>query len=321
MTPVSRATLAAVFSALLTLPAAAENFKTAFPEVYSQIEVQYQAATGALELQHGTIKLSDGTAEIALPDAFYMLNAKDARYVLETLWGNPPDDTILGLILPKGTTPFDGDWAVTLTSDPMGYVSDEDADSYNYDEMLATMQKDALDGNAERTKAGYAAVEIKGWAATPHYDKSTRKLYWAKRLQFSDTAGETLNYDIRILGRRGVLVLSFIADIKQLPAVEAAAPEVLKMVNFTEGNRYSDFVPGVDTVAAVGIGGLIAGQVAAKTGLLVVLLAFLKKGFVLVLLVGGAVLGKLKSWLGRKTPANPSQPQHVTQAEDETPPS
>lgn len=321
MTFVLRATLAAAVSVLLALPAAAENFKTAFPDVYSQIDTQYQAATGALELQHGTIKLSDGTAEIALPDAFYMLNAKDARYVLETLWGNPPDDTILGLILPKGTTPFDGDWAVTLTSDPMGYVSDEDADSYNYDEMLATMQKDAQDGNAERTKAGYPTVEIKGWAATPHYDKATRKLYWAKRLQFSGSEGETLNYDIRVLGRRGVLVLSFIAGIDQLPAVEAAAPEVLKMVNFTEGNRYSDFVPGVDTVAAVGIGGLIAGQVAAKTGLLVVLLAFLKKGFVLVLLVGGAVLGKLKSWFGSKPAAVPPEPSPHAQAEDEPPPS
>lgn len=56
------------------------------------------------------------------------------------------------------------------------------------------------------------------------------------------------------------------------------------MVSFTEGNRYADYVPGVDTMAAVGIGGLIAGKVAAKAGLLIVLLAFLKKGFILLLL-------------------------------------
>ena len=41
--------------------------------------------------------------------------------------------------------------------------------------------------------------------------------------------------------------------------------------------------PGTDTVAAVGIGGLIAAKVAANTGILVVLLAFPKKGFVLLL--------------------------------------
>ena len=205
---------------------------------------------------------------------------------MEKLWDNPPDPSILGLILPKGGTPFDDDsWAVTVTNDDIGYVSDEDADSYNYDDMLADMQKDALDGNAERVKAGYSSVKILGWAATPRYDKATRKLYWAKKLQFDANTTETLNYDIRILGRKGVLVLSFIADIKQLPAVEAAAPDILKIVNFTEGNRYSDFVPSVDTVAAVGIGGLIAGKVlASKAGLLVLLLAFAKKGFVLILL-------------------------------------
>ncbi|MEO5614759.1 MAG: DUF2167 domain-containing protein [Cypionkella sp.] len=320
MKPVLHAILPVLVALCFALPSAAEDFKTAFPEAYAQLGTEYQAGIGALELQHGTVKLADGTAEIVLPDAFYMLNAKDSRYVLEKLWENPPDDTILGLILPKGATPFDGGWAVTITSDPMGYVSDDDADSYNYDDMLASMQKDAQDGNAERTKAGYAAVEIKGWAATPHYDKATRKLYWAKRLQFAGSPSETLNYDIRILGRKGVLVLGFIAGLDQLAAVEGAAPEVLKMVNFTEGNRYSDYVPGVDTVAAVGIGGLIAGQVAAKTGLLVLALAFLKKGFILVLLVGAALLGKLKSLFGGKPAAPSAQPLH-SDGEDDTKPS
>ncbi|MBL4930129.1 DUF2167 domain-containing protein [Tabrizicola sp. KVB23] len=79
-------------------------------------------------------------------------------------------------------------------------------------------------------------------------------------------------------------MVNFIAAADQLPKVEAAAPAVLKMITFTDGNRYADYLPGTDTVAAVGIGGLIAGKVAAKAGLLVLLLAFLKKGAILVLL-------------------------------------
>jgi hypothetical protein len=58
----------------------------------------------------------------------------------------------------------------------------------------------------------------------------------------------------------------------------------------------------------VGIGGLIAGQVAAKTGLLVLALAFLKKGFILVLVFGAALLRKFKSLFGVKTPAVAEQP-------------
>ncbi|MFV0411154.1 MAG: DUF2167 domain-containing protein [Paracoccus sp. (in: a-proteobacteria)] len=94
----------------------------------------------------------------------------------------------------------------------------------------------------------------------------------------------TLNYNIRELGRRGVLVSNFIASTEQLDEIKAAAPDVMEMIAFNDGNRYSDYVPGVDTVAAVGIGGLIAGKVAAKTGILLMLLVFLKKGAFLLIL-------------------------------------
>jgi uncharacterized membrane-anchored protein len=79
--------------------------------------------------------------------------------------------------------------------------------------------------------------------------------------------------------------VNFIAGIQALPEVEAAVPSVLRMVNFTEGNRYADFNPSTDAVAAVGLGGLIAGGILAKkAGLLVLLLALLKKGGFLLLI-------------------------------------
>ncbi|WP_428548305.1 DUF2167 domain-containing protein [Profundibacter sp.] len=58
----------------------------------------------------------------------------------------------------------------------------------------------------------------------------------------------------------------------------------------------SDFKPSIDKVAAVGIGGLIAGKVLAKTGLIAVALIFLKKFFFLLLIP----LYWLKNLFGRK---------------------
>lgn len=171
--------------------------------------------------------------------------------------------------------------------------------------MLASMQQDARDANAGREKDGFASVDFLGWAAQPHYDKETRKLYWAKRLQFGDSESETLNYNIRVLGRKGVLELNFIAKMDQLAEIEKIVPQVLQMVNFTQGNRYADFIPGTDTIAAVGIGGLIAGKLAAKAGLLVLALAFLKKGIVLIFLPALWVWRKIKSAIfGRNTTAD-----------------
>jgi uncharacterized membrane-anchored protein len=48
-------------------------------------------------------------------------------------------------------------------------------------------------------------------------------------------------------------------------------------------------MPGADKVAAYGIGGLIAGKALTKLGFFALALAFLKKGWILVVLALGGV--------------------------------
>ena len=270
--------------ALATLPVAASPFKNVFPEQAAAVPEEYRAQLEAMELRQGKIELSDGNATLDVPKGYYFLDPKDGRFVLESMWGNPPSVGTLGMLFPIDKSPLDDTWGIEIYFDDMGYVSDADATTMDYDAILKQLQDEAEAANEERSKSGFAAVTVKGWAATPRYDAVERKLFWAKQLHFEGDDADVLNYNIRALGRKGVLVMNFVAGIDQLAQVEAATPDVLKMVSFTEGNRYSDYLPGVDTVAAVGIGGLIAGKVAAKAGLLILLLAFLKKGFVLVLL-------------------------------------
>ena len=280
---------------VLTAPLAqAEGIKDFFPDDYAMLTAEDRQIVDQLELHQGKVKTSDGMAELEVPEGYYFLDAADAQLVLEQMWGNPPDASITGMIFPRDGWAWSGAWGAPISYDAMGYVSDEDADTYDYDEMLGAMKADTADANEWRVQNGYERITLVGWAEPPHYDKATKELYWAKHLQFEGAESDTLNYDIRELGRKGVLIVSFIAGMDQLPEVKRAAPDVLKMVSFTEGNRYADFQPGVDTVAAVGVGGLIAGKVAAKTGLLVLLLAFLKKGAFLLLLPIGWVFNKLR---------------------------
>ncbi|MEJ2022478.1 MAG: DUF2167 domain-containing protein, partial [Maritimibacter sp.] len=182
----------------------------------------------------------------------------------------------------------------------------------DYNDLLKQMQADARESSKWREENGYDSIELLGWAEPPRYDQTERKLYWAKELQFGGDELHTLNYNIRALGREGVLILNVIASMEQLDEVRAATPDLLAMTSFTEGNRYIDFKPDLDKVAAVGIGGLIAGKVVAKTGFLIVLLAFLKKGFVLLLL---PLIWLKNLFTGRRTKAagetnDPIQP-HV----------
>jgi uncharacterized membrane-anchored protein len=190
----------------------------------------------------------------------------------------------------------EGSWAVVVQYQDDGYVSDDDAKDMDYAALLKDMQSDVSDENTERRESGYSSVELVDWAEPPHYDASTHKLYWAKRLAFEGQDEETLNYDIRILGRRGVLVLSAVGSIAQLEAIRGGMQDVLGSVEFNPGHRYADFDPKADRVAAYGIGALIAGGMAAKAGLFAKLgalvLAFKKVIFIgLAGLV--AVIGRL----------------------------
>lgn len=270
----------------------AEPFQAAFPEVYDAVDPGTQALLARLDLKRGVQTLGDGFAQVAVSQGYYFLDPEDSQLVLQDLWGNPPGPAPLGMIFPAAASPLDDSWGLTIEFDPMGYVSDEDAAGYDYDALLTQMQQDMAQENQWRVENGYQEIVLKGWAEPPHYDAAERELYWAKTLFFVGDSGDTLNYNIRELGRKGVLVENFIAGSDQLAAVKAAVPDVRRMISYTEGNRYADYQPGVDTVAAVGIGGLIAGKVLSKAGLLAMLMVLLKKG--------GFLIFVPLAWLGRK---------------------
>ena len=99
-----------------------------------------------------------------------------------------------------------------------------------------------------------------------------------------------------------MLSLNALADEKDLPRIKSGMERIRAVATFTEGNRYGDYVAGVDTKAAYGIAALVAGgAIAAKTGLLKGLLVALlaSKKFVLIGIV--AAVGAVRAFWGRLT--------------------
>lgn len=250
----------------------------------------------SLDRRTGTISIVEAGASLTVPEAFYFLGSADAETVLVDVWGNPPGAKILGMLFPAETTPFDADsWAVTIEYEEDGYVSDVDAADIDYEELLQQMQDDTLAGNDARVAAGYEALQLVGWAASPFYDAGSNKLHWAKEIKFGDAEVNTLNYNIRVLGRKGVLVLNFVAGMDQLPVINQNLDTVLALAEFDEGSRYGDFNPDIDEVAAYGLGALVAGKVIAKTGFLAVAIMFLKKFGVFIVVGLGLFLKRFFS--------------------------
>jgi uncharacterized membrane-anchored protein len=288
---------------LLTLFVAATGVVRA-QEDTNKIHAKIVALLKSLKYQSGEIDLRGGLAKLTVPKEFNYLGPDDAATVLVKLWGNPPSETKpLGLLIPAGLTPLSSNaWVVTIDYSEDGFVKDDDAGKINYDDLLKKMQKGIAENNAERQKQGYRAITLVGWAAPPRYDAATHKLYWAKQLQFEGERQDMLNYNIRMLGRKGVLELNAIAGLDQLAEIDAQTPQILGMVDFKEGSRYADFDPKVDKVAKYGIAMLVAGgvlAVAAKAGFFKLLLVGLlaAKKFVIIGVI--AVVAFIKKFFKR----------------------
>ena len=261
-----------------------------------QIEAQ-------LGYRTGRVTLRGGLATLDLPADFRYLDGEDTEIVLRA-WGNPPGSETLGMLVPTGLRVLTPEgWGVIVTYAEDGYVRDDDAAKIDYRELLSDMQRATREANPERAKAGYATVELVGWAEPPHYDSVAHKLYWAKDLKFADESLHTLNYSIRVLGRRGVLVLNAVASMDQLRSITRDMAKVIGFVEFNGGHRYADFIPGSDKVAEYGIAALIAGSLAAKAGVFKVLLGALLALKKLIVVAAVGVAAFLRK-LFRRTPAD-----------------
>lgn len=274
------------------------------------------SVTKTLRFETGLITLPNGIAKLDIPAGFKYLNADQSKFVISDLWGNPPRTDIEGMIFPENGTPFsDSSYAFIISYNPMGFVKDEDADKIDYDDMLKQIQKAEPEENKERTQLGYPPIHMVGWAQKPFYDNQNKVLHWAKELQFGDDAEvNTLNYDVRILGRKGVLSMNAVATMQELPLVKQDIDKVMHMASFTEGNAYKDFDSKIDQVAAWTIGGLVAGKVLTKVGILAGLLKFWKLIVVGLVAVGGFFMKMFK-----RKKAEEAEPEPIPVANGETP--
>ncbi len=273
----------------------------AFAQAADDREAQAKALLESLQYQSGAVAVTEAKAHLDLKPGFRYLAKSDARKVLEDYWGNPPDDTVLGLIVPeKDPLGSEHSWAVVVTYSDEGYVSDEDANKIDYNDLLKDMKAGTKESNEDRKSQGYQEIELVGWAEQPRYDASTKRLYWAKELSFAGESGNALNYDIRVLGREGYLSLEAVASMQDLNRVNDGMKQILPMAQFDAGNTYADFNPSTDKMAAYGLAALVGGGVAAKAGLFAKLGALLLAGKKFIVLIFLAIGAFFKKMFGKK---------------------
>ena len=244
-----------------------------------------------LHYQMGSVELPNKIATLKLDSDYRYLDPNETKKLL-VAWGNPPEaaEDTQGAVVPTAVDPFeDSGWAVVLTYLDEGHVDDKDAQKIDYADLMKDMKADTEGSNEAREKAGYGRVSLIGWASEPRYDSTAHKLYWAKELDFGGSE-HTLNYDVRVLGREGVLSMNAVAGMSQLRDVQQGMQSLLKLSEFNAGHRYDEFNGDTDRMAAYGIGALVAGGVAAKLGLFAKLIA-LVVAFKKLVIIGAVAIG------------------------------
>ncbi len=249
-----------------------------------------------LSPETGRVSLYRADAVIELGADYRFYGPVDARTILVDIWDNPPSQAegVLGIVMPADSTPDQRSWAAILTWEPIGWVESDDARDADYDELLAQMKADTRELNAQRRAEGFPQVQVMGWAQEPRHDSVANTVSWARELRFFDGGGaHTLHYDLRLLGRYGVLSMNIVGEMDQLPEIRAGADALSRRASFNPGARYADFDEERDTVAGYGVAGLVAtgvGVAVAKNLGVLALLAKLAQPIGLALLVLAAAL-------------------------------
>ena len=148
-----------------------------------------------------------GRARIAVPEGYIYLGAADTSRFLTLLENLPTKDSYT--FAPRAL-----DWFSVFDYSDTGYIKDDE--KIDPDAILKVLKEGTERENAERTKRGYPALELEGWAVSPHYDSETKRLEWATKLKSS--GGTSINYSIRLLGRTGVMNAVLVTDPPSLDA-------------------------------------------------------------------------------------------------------
>lgn len=237
-------------------------------------------------------------AEVQIPEGYKFAGASDTQKLLE-MAGNPTNGHELGMIGPE-----DLDWFIVYEYDDCGFVKDDDRNNLDADAMLKSIRAGNEEGNKERKRRGYPALNIVGWEQPPRYDTATNNLVWAIRAECKGDA--VVNYNTRRLGREGVMEVTLVVDPEQLQKTIPQFDTVMKGYTFSGGKRYADFKPG-DRIAEYGLAALVTGgaaAVAAKAGLFKVIGKFIAAAgkFIIVGLV--AIGAAIKGLFTRKSSTN-----------------
>ncbi|MEY4578191.1 MAG: hypothetical protein RL701_2894 [Pseudomonadota bacterium] len=222
--------------------------------------------------------------ELKLPENYQFLGQPEAGQVMTQL-GNLNNDNLLGIVVSsepepegQGQAQQDDSYLIVLSYDEEGYIKDDE--TLDSDEILKAIRDGEEEYNKQRKQAGFPPIHAEGWREQPHYDKAKHQVIWGLTIRSQDDT--SVNYNTRVLGRKGYVSVNLVTGTMALQRHMPAATTILAGTTFGSGSRYEDFDEKNDKVAEYGLTGLVLGGVGLGVAKLVKIGLLAKFGKVLI---------------------------------------
>ena len=230
------------------------------------------------------LNVSRGSVTPGSQDAVYLTQKDMCAYVTQS-WGwsdcSGVDAMIWGQVPGADTT-------IIEEPNSAGYVTFEDWEGEDKDEVIAEIERSLRIGLEEQAKATGSDIAFTGWSVYPTLDREKQMMYYATNLRWDGV--DNVNITATVFDRRGYVEFMIIPSAASVTAAETEALITKTLASYTPapGESYASWVSG-DKVAAVGAVGVLAALAGiqyskgAATGLMAMLILFLKKAWFILL--------------------------------------
>ena len=247
-------------------------------------------------------KIKKADAEIHIIDSeIFLNNFNDINQFSYWAWGTPVDKETVLYIQGQGYNIF-------VEYKNNGYVKIDDWKQVKSKDLMDEMQRIAKSNVQYLKSQGLSYTTDIKWIYKPTFDEKSKLVFYSYEVSWSDGEKTMENRSIA-LGRRGHIDNSYVVKInKDTNLLETAefSKGFGESVLFGDGSKHSDYKSG-DRIAAVGLGGLVAGSLGvkalAKAGAFAKFLPLLAKFWWILL----APFLLLFSFVGKKNKSKPKR--------------
>jgi uncharacterized membrane-anchored protein len=190
-------------------------------------------------------------------------------------------------------------YIMTIDYIKSGYIADDDAKSWNAEDLFADIKKGTKAANEDRSAKGFSTLTITGWIEKPTYNATAHKLIWSIE-GIDNESYKFVNYNTYALGRDGYFELTLLTSYEKIESSKEDANKILGTLIYNKDKRYEDFVKGTDHLAEYGLAALVTGIAAKKLGLIALAGVFILKIWKAAMVACFVLLGSIKKFFARK---------------------